>query len=128
MCDESHVLGLVLVRHRHVLPVGNETARHLGTKNISSDGEGQFNAQVLQGVLQEQVQALVVLLVEGLQVREADGYAENVLVEGPREMHVKQHIVANSLGHQSTDEPEIVQMLRIGTAVRIRLVGDAVGT
>ena len=64
-------------------------------------GEGQVEAQVLEGVLQDLAQRLVVVRVDGLHVVVGHRHAQDVLVEGARKVRVQQLCATR---HERPDE------------------------
>ncbi len=64
-------------------------------------------------MFQEVDHSLVEGVVFSLYVREVDGLPEDVLVERPCEVAIEQLVVVYSLGNHSSDELEIVEMVRI---------------
>ena len=72
------------------------------------------------------MKTLIKRVVKRLQIREVHSLVKDVLVKGAREEAIQQLVVVNRFGHNSANEFEVAQVIRVAVGAGIRLVGDPV--
>ena len=96
----------------------------MDTTYISAEGE--IIAQVTDVILEQEDEALVEGVVFALHVGVAHRLAEDVFVEGAREVALEQLVVVDRLRQEAPDELEVAQVVRVAVRQRVDRVRHAI--
>jgi hypothetical protein len=95
-------------------------------KFVYVNAKVQVNAQLVYIGLKDGDEIFVKLVVHRLHISVLDGHAENVFVEGAREIAVQKFVIKYGLGYYVTNEFKVTQMIRIEVRRRIWHVSDTI--
>mmetsp|Transcript_1628 Transcript_1628/g.7091 ORF Transcript_1628/g.7091 Transcript_1628/m.7091 type:complete len:670 (+) Transcript_1628:333-2342(+) len=123
---QLHVLRLVLVGDGNLRATRHQLHGLDPAEIIPIHRERQLQAEGLYGVLENLLEVVEVVRVDGLHVLHVDRHPEDVLVEAAREVRLQHLSVREGLPDDPPDELEELKMLGVPAGERIRLHGGPV--
>mmetsp|Transcript_7909 Transcript_7909/g.21999 ORF Transcript_7909/g.21999 Transcript_7909/m.21999 type:complete len:321 (-) Transcript_7909:2972-3934(-) len=126
LADKADVFLLALLGDLDVAAVGYQVNGLEPSEAVIFDGKSQLQSDIVEIVLQDELEILVIVGIDGFHIVMCRFHSQHVLVKASSEVRIEQIPIGDRLAHNPTDETEVMKMVRVDAAVGIRLEGTSI--